>query len=498
MGASIAVPAQTTSIVPHALTLGIDLGTSSLKIALLEPSGRVVRSDSKRYAVTSRRSGWSESDPRDWWEALVAAVQGLPRALRAEVRGIGLSGQMHGVVLTGSDGSPSRPAILWSDTRSASSLPTFAAAASRSLASHPNPVVAGMAGPTLLWLAEHDPTALENADHALQPKDWLRMRLTQVAATEPSDASATLLFDFVRGRWDENLLASLGLRAELLPRIVPSHRPAGFLEPKPAAILGLRSGIPVAAGAADAAAAALGGGLLRSGDAQLVVGTGAQIVVITDAPRPHVQRRTHVFRSALPGTYYSMAAMQNAGLALGWVKDRLRLSWSELYGSLSGLDARGERDVPVFLPYLSGERTPLLNAGARGAWADLGMNHDERDLARSALVGVCLAIRDGLDALAEAVPVPSHLRFAGGGSRDPGFAQLLADVLEKPLAPVDIPDASVVGAGLLGAVAAELRSMDDLVALRRDASPSVVPRPLSRPMLELRERFNELRGKVAP
>ena len=315
----------------------------------------------------------------------------------AEVTALGLSGQMHGVVLVDELGLPLRPAVIWADARSGAELAAYRRLdedLGRRLA---NPPAVGMAGPSLLWLRDHEPDAYTSARWALQPKDWLRMRMTGEAATEPSDASATLLYDLPADDWSYAVVEELGLRTELLAPLVPSARVAGTLEGEAAGDLGLREGLPVAAGAADTAAAMLGTGLLRPGPVQLTVGTGGQVVTPKRAPEPDPHGRTHLYRAALPGLWYSMAAIQNAGLALEWVRKVLGVSWKDVYEEAFAVPP-GSGGV-TFLPYLSGERTPRFDPGARGAWTGLGLDHTRGHLLRAALEGVAFALREALEAL---------------------------------------------------------------------------------------------------
>src|SRR5215207_7757742 len=348
------------------MLLGLDLGTSSIKALLLAEDGAVLGEGSASYAVSAPRPGWAESSPEDWWEAVVEATASAVGRRGAEVTALGLSGQMHGVVLADEQGLPLRPAILWADARSGDELAAYrglGADLSRRLA---NPPAVGMAGPSLLWLRDHEPGAYASARWALQPKDWLRVRLTGEAAAEPSDASATLLYDLFTDGWDYAAAESLGLRPGLLAPLVASGSVAGSLTPEAAHALGVPAGLPVAAGAADTAAAMLGGGLLRPGPVQLTVGTGAQIVSPKGGPEPDPGGRTHLYRAAVPGLWYSMAAIQNAGLALEWARKTLGASWEDVYEEAFAVPP-GAGGV-VFLPYLSGERTPRFDPGARGAW----------------------------------------------------------------------------------------------------------------------------------
>ena len=440
------------------MLLGLDLGTGSAKALLVSAGGGVLGEGSAAYPVRSPHPGWAESDPETWWEACAAAVRAAVGHRAGSVRAVGLSGQMHGVVLSDGDGTPLRPAVLWADVRSADRLGAYRdlpAALSRSLA---NPPAAGMAGPSLLWLRDHEPASYRAAKWALQPKDWLRLRLTGEAAAEPSDASATLLYDLEADAWSGPVVEALGLRSDLLAPLVPSGTEAGGLLAGAAERLGLPAGLPVAVGAGDTAAAALGTGLLEPGRAQLTVGTGGQILAPRSRLEPDPKGRTHLYRAAHEGPsgrFYAMAAIQNAGLALEWVLKVLGASWDDAYREAFGVPP-GAGGV-VFLPYLSGERTPHLDPSARGAWAGLGLGHERAHLLRAAFEGVAFALREGLEALEEAGVETPELRLAGGGAVEEPWRQLLADVLGRPLRVLPgavASRASARGAAFLAGVAA--------------------------------------------
>jgi xylulokinase len=455
--------------------LGLDLGTSSVKALLLAEDGDILGEGSASYPVHSPRPGWAESSPEDWWNAVVEATQTAIGRRGAEVAAIGLSGQMHGVVLADDRGRPLRPAILWADTRSAEQLATYRGLDEDARERLANPPAVGMAGPTLLWLRNHEPETYAYARWALQPKDWLRLRLTGEAAAEPSDASATLLYNLFSDDWDNTIVEALGLRPGLLAPLVASAEVAGTLTREAAKFLGLRAELPVAAGAADTAAAMLGGGLLRPGLVQLTVGTGGQIVAPKSAPEPDPHRRTHLYRAATPDLWYSMAAIQNAGLALEWARSTLGASWHDVYEEAFAVSP-GAGGV-VFLPYLSGERTPRFDADARGAWVGLGLEHDRGHLLRAALEGVAFALLEGLEALEEAGTTVPELRLAGGGTAEEPWQQLLADVLGRPLRVLPGGVAAVAsarGAALLaGAASGVYRSWEDILA--PDPDLSVLP-----------------------
>jgi xylulokinase len=373
---------------------------------------------------------------------------------------IGLSGQMHGLVMTAADGRALRPALLWADSRATGSLRAYRELGRAALDRLANPLFPGMAGPMLAWVAACEPDVYAGARWALSPKDWLRGRLTGEIHAEPSDASATLLYDVAGDRWDLGVAEALGLDAGLLAPLLPSSAAvAGRLTASAAAELGLPAGLPVAAGAGDTAAAVLGSGIFGASGIQLTVGTGAQVIRPLAAPVNRAEAGVHLFRLASPSGWYQMGATLSAGLSLNWVREVLNASWEELYASASRAPALGD---PVFVPHLTGERTPYCDPLLRGSWTSLALASDRASLLRSALEGTAFAIRDALDALlGPAGPAPACLRLAGGGSLATGWRQLLADVLGVPLYAVDVPAASGRGAALLGAIAAGLLGFDD-------------------------------------
>ena len=441
---------------PRATVLGIDLGTSSVKALVARLDGSVAGQASSDYQVCGPRPGWSETSPADWLAATAAAVRAAVAQAGADPAAVGLSGQMHGVVATADDGRPVRPAMLWSDARAVGELEFYRRLPPAVLARLANPLSPGMAGPMLAWLAVNEPTTYAATRWALQPKDWLRARLTGGFATEPSDASATLLYDVAGDTWDVDVVRAVGLDAAKLPPVLPrAAERAGTLTPGAADLLGLRVGIPVAAGAADTAAAALGSGLTEPGAVQLTIGTGAQIVKpVASLPDPlPAQPVTHLYRAATDTGWYTMGAVLSGGLALGWVCRTLGAAWPELYAAAAMVP---RVDDPYFLPHLNGERTPYLDPGLRGAWTGLDPRHGRQHLLRAALEGVAFAIRDALEHVLEPGEQIAHLRLAGGGTTDPAWRQMLADILGHALAPVEVPAASGLGAALLGARAAEL------------------------------------------
>jgi xylulokinase len=460
--------------------LGIDLGTGSVKALLMQEDGIAAGEGSAPYPVRSPRPGWAESSPEDWWAAVLEATAAAVGRRGPGVTAIGLSGQMHGVVLADERGLPLRPAILWADTRSGDQLAAYRGLDEDLRRRLANPPAVGMAGPSLLWLRDNEPEEYASARWALQPKDWLRMCLTGEVAAEPSDASATLLYDLIADDWSYAAVEELALRDGLLAPLVPSAGVAGMLQEEAAGELGLRGELPVAAGAADTAAAMLGAGLLRSGPVQLTVGTGGQVVTPNQHPEPDPNGRTHLYRGGVPGLWYRMAAVQNAGLALEWVRKVLGVSWDEVYEEAFAVPP-GAGGV-AFLPYLSGERTPRFDPCARGAWTGLGLDHTRGHLLRAALEGVAFALRQGLEALEDRGVDAPELRLAGGGaggSAGEPWRQLLADVLGRPLwlLPGEISSvASARGAALLAGLASGVYPMaEDTLSLMPEPERSIMP-----------------------
>ena len=463
------------------MLLGLDLGTGSAKAILISPSGAVLGDGVVSYPVRSPHPGWAESDPRDWWEACAEAVRAAVGERGASVVALGLSGQMHGVVLSDAEGNPVRPAVLWADTRSAALLDRYRELDAGLRGRLSNPLAAGMTGPSLLWLRDWEPAAYRTARWALQPKDWMRLRLTDEAFSEPSDASATLLYDLRADGWSRQVIEALGLRADLLPSLVASGSSAGTLGREAAGVFGLPAGLPVAAGAGDTAAALVGSGLLKPGYVQLMVGTGTQILSPRESPVPDPNLRTHLHRAAHDhpsGRYYSMAAMQNAGLALEWTLKVVGASWEEAYGEAFSVPP-GAGGV-TFLPYLSGERTPHLDPQARGAWTGLGLAHGRAHLLRAAFEGVAFSLREGLEALEEAGARAPELRLAGGGVLRAPWRQLLADVLGRSLGllPASVaPAASARGAALLAGLAqGTYDSVEETSLIAPEVRETVLPR----------------------
>jgi xylulokinase len=408
--------------------LGIDLGTSGVKALVAGADGSVLGRGMAGYPVRVPASGRAETAPGDWWLASRAAVRAaLAEADRVTVTAMAVAGQMHGVVLVDDRGAPLRQAILWLDQRAAAEAATYQELPSEYTAVLGNRPSPGMAGPLLSWLMTHEPCTVRAAWWALQPKDWLRLRLTGQAATDPTDASGTLLFDLARNAWADPLIEKLGLPREKLPPVRGSADLGGHLLRGPAADLGLPAGIPVAVGAADTAAALFAAGL-KADEAMLNLGSSGVWVVNEDGFRPtgNSTATTNLYRAVGDG-YYRLAPVYNVGVTLDWVRNLLGATWDELYDTAS----RPPRpDAPRFDPYLSPER---WNPGATGAWTGLTLAHEREDLMRSALDGVAGLLRERLDDLRAVGHAPRRVLLGGGGTATPAWRELLARALGLPL-----------------------------------------------------------------
>ncbi len=442
--------------------LGIDLGTSSVKVLLLDEGHAVVGIVESPLEISRPHPHWSEQQPEQWWQALDAAMLRLkaahPQALSV-VRGIGLSGQMHGAVVLDGRHLVLRPAILWNDTRASVECADFEAREPQARALSGNLAMPGFTAPKLLWLATHEADLFAQVRLVLLPKDWLRLKLTGEAASDMSDASGTLWLDVSARRWSEVLLAACGLSVAHMPRLIEGSEPSGSLLAEVARRWGMASGVVVAGGAGDNAASAIGVGAMQSGQGFVSLGTSGVIFLVTDSYRPNAASAVHAFAHAVPGRWHQMSVMLSAASAFGWVT-RLtgRSSEAELMSQAGELSSAERAQAPIFLPYLSGERTPHNDADASGTFAGLRTGHDARHLAYSVMEGVTFGLMDGLQAMQgnaeDGKALPDNrppLALVGGGARSDGWAQMIASGLGRTLVRDEAAQAAAaVGAARLG------------------------------------------------
>jgi xylulokinase len=455
--------------------VGIDVGTTGVKAIAISAAGDVLARAEHGYPLSTPRPGWSEQDPEDWWGASEAALADVSRG--HEVAGIGLSGQMHGLVVLDGAGAVIRPAILWNDQRTGAECAEIETRVGleRLIELTGNRALTGFTAPKLLWLRTHEPEAFGRIRSVLLPKDYVRLRLTGERAIDVADASGTLLLDVAARRWSETVLDALELDPAWLPRLLESPEVSGETT----------DGLPVAAGAGDQPAAALGVGIDRPGRLSVVLGTSGVVLAVLPGYRADPEARVHAFCHAVPGTWQAMGVMLSAAGSLQWLHDVFA---GEL--SFDALVAEAARWQPgaeglVFLPYLAGERTPHADPDARGAFVGLELRHDRGALARSVLEGVAFGLRDSLELLRELGVSAEVGRASGGGARSALWLEIVASVLGMPLELTAVEEGSAFGAALLAGVAggafADLR---EAVARCVRTRATVDPNPRWSPVYE--------------
>lgn len=425
--------------------VGVDVGTTGVKALALSPDGEVLARAEEEYELSTPRPGWAEQDPEDWWRATQRALA----TLGAEPTSIGLSGQMHGLVVLDERDRVLRPAILWNDQRTELECGEIEEriGLARLVELTGNRALTGFTAPKLLWLRRNEPEVFGRIAHVLLPKDYVRLRLTSERASDVSDASGTLLFDVANRRWSDELLENLDLDPAWLPRTFESPEPSGETS----------AGVTVAAGGGDQAAAALGVGVDRPGPLSVVLGTSGVVFASLPGYAADPQARVHAFCHAVPGAWEAMGVMLSAGGSLRWLRDLLGADGYAELTAAAELWPPGAEGL-MFLPYLAGERTPHADPHARGALTGLALRHDRGAVTRAVLEGVAYGLRDSLELLKNLGVEPSAGRVSGGGARSDLWLRIVASVLDLPLERTMADEGSAYGAALLGGVAAGIFS----------------------------------------
>ena len=451
--------------------LGVDIGTSGCKALLLDRSGAVRGVATSEYPLSTPRPLWSEQNPHDWWRGACEAIRAAMKqaqASAADVACIGLTGQMHGLVLLDAKGEPLRPAMLWNDQRTSAECEEIHhrvnGGRERVIAITGKPALPSFTSPKILWVRKHEPTAFGRAAHLLLPKDYVRYRMTGAFAIDVADGSGTGLLDVSKRAWSDEIVSALDVPRDWLPQVFESPALCAKVSREGAAATGLREGTPVVAGAGDQAAEAVGLGAVRDGDVSVAIGTSGVVFVSFDSPRIQPEGRLHAYCHASPGKWHMMGVMLSAGGSLRWYRDTLG-SDEKAAAAKRGVDAyeiiaeQAAQAPPgceglIFLPYLTGERTPHADPYARGAFIGLTLRHGKAHLARAVIEGVTYGLLDCLNLVRDLGIQVRSVRVSGGGARSTFWRQMLADVFNAEVATVNATQGAAMGAAILAAVGA--------------------------------------------
>lgn len=450
-----------------AYLMGIDVGTTGTKTLLINDTGEVVASVTSEYPMHTPRPLWAEQDPEDWWQAAVYSIRQVLQQSgidAAEIAGIGLTGQMHGMVMLDAGGKVLRPCIMWNDQRTAAQCDWIMNTIGRErfLDLTLNRALPGFTAPKIIWTRENEPAVYAQAAKVLLPKDYLRYRLTGIYATEVSDASGTVLLDVQNRNWSDEVLSELGIPREWMPECFESIEVTGEITAEVAELTGLKKGTPVVGGGGDQAASAVGTGVVEPGLVSVTMGTSGVVFAYTEKPSRDVEGRLHTFCHAVPGKWHVMGVTLSAGGSFRWFRDTLGLEEKNV-AMLSRVDpyviltseaqrAPAGSEGLLFLPYLTGERTPYADPDARGAFVGLTLRHDKRHMVRSVLEGVAYSLRDCIELFRDmAIPI-QQVRAVGGGARSDVWRQIMADVFGTELVTINVTDSTAYGAALLAGV----------------------------------------------
>jgi xylulokinase len=441
--------------------MGIDIGTSAVKVVVTDASGAIVGQAGALLETSRPRPLWSEQDPADWWSATNDAVGNLAPVLRSAVRAIGLSGQMHGATLLDRQHRTLRPAILWNDGRSAEQCAQLESALPAMTGITGNRAMPGFTAPKLLWVRTHEPEIFAATAMVLLPKDYVRLCMTGDAASDMSDSAGTLWLDVARRRWSDEMLAATGLDARQMPTLYEGNAVTGMLRAEIAASWGM-SRVPVAAGGGDNAAGAIGVGVVHPGDAFLSLGTSGVLFLANDGYRPNPADGVHTFCHALPARWHQMSVILSAASCVDWAARLCGVSSVEAMFALA--ESRGSPTLhEIFLPYLSGERTPHNDANAQGVLFGLNQETTAAEVAQAVLEGVAFAFRDGMDALLASGTRIDSISVIGGGARSAYWGRILSSALRRPLLYRDSGTVGpAYGAARLARMAADNAGIEDV------------------------------------
>lgn len=451
--------------------IGIDLGTSGTKTVLFDRDGNAIASATVEYPLYQEHNGWAEQEPADWWNATVQTLNSVLAESKIDptsIKGVGISGQMHGLVMLDSQGEVLRRSIIWCDQRTAAECDeiTELVGAKRLIEITANPAMTGFTASKILWVRKHQPEIYAKCAHILLPKDYVRYMLTGEFATEVSDASGMQLLDVPNRCWSDEVLEKLGIDKGLLGKVYESPEITGEITPNAARLTGLAAGTPVVGGAGDNAAAAVGTGVVTEGRAFTTIGTSGVVFAHTDNVTIDPRGRVHTFCCAVPGAWHIMGVTQAAGLSLKWFRDNFCDAEKQAAAGMGVdpyvlMDKQAERspigcNKLIYLPYLMGERTPHADPNCRGVFFGLSAMHTKYDMLRAVMEGVTYSQRDSLEILREMGIEIDEMMACGGGGSSPMWRQLLADVYNCPVKTVKSKEGPALGVAILAGVGAGL------------------------------------------
>lgn len=440
--------------------LGIDTSTTSSKALLIDEQGNVITVASNPHTLQTPKPLWSEQDPREWWEAVAASIKSVLEKAGIsgeQVGAVGLTGQMHGLVLLDDAGNVLRPAILWNDQRTQSQCDEIHDIIEKEkfIRITGNVALTGFTAPKILWVKENEPEVFAKAKHVLLPKDYVRLKLTGTYAMDKADGAGTVLFDLNARDWSDEVLSALDIPRAWMPKTFEGTEFTGYVTEEAAALTGLKVGTPVAAGGGDQAAGAVGVGAVEPGIVGLTVGTSGVMFATTPSALIEPEGRLHAFCHAVPGMWHFMGVMLSAAGSLQWYRDTLapNVSFDDLLKEAEAIPAGSEG--LQFLPYLSGERTPHPDPLARGAFIGLTLRHSRAHMTRAVLEGVAFGLKDSFTLIQNAgLGKITQVRASGGGTKGALWRQILASVLEAELVTVNTTEGGAYGAALLAGVGA--------------------------------------------
>lgn len=452
-----------------AYLIGIDVGTSGTKTVLFDECGKALASNTVEYPLHTPNPGWTEQDPEDWWNATVNSIKAVlsqSGVNAGDIKGIGLSGQMHGSVFLDENKKVVRPAILWNDSRTAEECNeiTRIIGADRMIDLASNPALTGFTAPKAVWLKNHEPENFKRTRTLFLPKDYVRFRLTGEIAMEMSDGAGTVLFNVKKRTWCNEILDELGIPREWMPKLFESTDVCGAISREVAALTGLKEGTPVVGGGADNACGATGTGVVAAGRVLSSLGTSGVILASSQKPDTDPQGRAHTFCHSVPNMWYLMGVVLSAGMSLRWYRDVIADSeraqgaqeGRDPYDVLTALAAQAPvgSEGLIFLPYLTGERTPLKDPYARGGFIGLTIRHQRSHLIRSVLEGITFAMRDSLEIFRSLGVEIREVRATGGGAKSAFWKQLQADVYGCEIATIGSDQGPAFGAAIMAGVGA--------------------------------------------